>query len=156
MRLSWLVFAGSAIASLWQDQVVLGTESAPQLKSETESSLLEFHKNLITIPSVSGNELAVAKYLGSYLKSLNLTVEYQKVTKNRYNVYAYLGNKRNTTVLLTSHIDTVPPYLPYKVEGSRIYGRGSTDAKASVAVQVFAFAQMAAKKVIGEGDVGLL
>ena len=71
MRLSWLVFAGSAIASLWQDQVVLGTESAPQLKSETESSLLEFHKNLITIPSVSGNELAVAKYLGSYLKSLN-------------------------------------------------------------------------------------
>ncbi|RLV87573.1 hypothetical protein JA9_002302 [Meyerozyma sp. JA9] len=156
MRFSLLVFAGCAIASLWQDQVgqdqvPLGTD-----KPIESQSLLDFHRKLVTIPSVSGTELAVAKYLGAYLKSLNLTVEYQEVAKNRYNVYAYLGNKRNTTVLLTSHIDTVPPYLPYKVEGSRIYGRGSTDAKASVAAQVFAFAQMAAKKTIGEGDVALL
>lgn len=156
MKLLSVFLATAAAASVWQDSIPFGGETQEAIGAKPEDDLLTFHKNLVTIPSVSYNEIAVAKYLGAYLKALNLTVEYQKVGKKRYNVYAYAGKTRNNTVLLTSHIDTVPPYIPYRREGTRIYGRGSTDAKASVALQVHAYAQMAAAGRLQEGDVALL
>lgn len=119
-------------------------------------SLLELHRNLVEIPSVSGLELDVANWLHLYLEEAGLTVEKQRVLEKRYNVYAYVGSQRDTDVLLTSHIDTVPPFLPYKVEGSRIYGRGTCDAKGSVASQIAAVLAMREKGDVGEGDVALL
>lgn len=125
-------------------------------------SLLALHEKLVRIPSISKNELAVAYYLQSFLTEAGLSVELQKLETHddnepiRYNVYAYLGETRNTTVLLTSHIDTVPPYREYRVEGSRIYGRGSTDAKGSVATQIFSFLSLVESGEIKEGDVALL
>lgn len=124
-------------------------------------SLLSLHKALVDIQSISSHELAVAVYLEKFLTDAGLTVELQKVPDKtggpgRYNVYAYLGATRNTTVLLTSHIDTVPPYIPYKIVGTKIYGRGSCDAKASVATQILAFLSLYKSGVIKEGDVSLL
>lgn len=122
-------------------------------------SLIKLHKDLVTIPSVTSNELEVASYLKNYLENVGLTVEMHQVPDEqfeRYNLYAYLGNQRNTKVLLTSHIDTVPPYLPYYVNGSRIYGRGSSDAKASVVSQIFTVLSLIESNEIEEGDVSLL
>lgn len=124
-------------------------------------SLLSLHKSLIDIKSLSSYELAVAFYLEKYLTAAGLTVELQKVPVEsnapaRFNVYAYLGSKRNTTVLLTSHIDTVPPYIPYKIVGDKIYGRGSCDAKGSVATQILAFLSLYKSGAIKEGDLSLL
>lgn len=121
-------------------------------------SLLQLHRKLVSTPSISGNELAVGKWLLGYLKDAGLTVELQPVGDDpkSYNVYAYLGSKRDTTVLLTSHIDTVPPYIPYSIEGSKIHGRGSCDAKASVATQVIAFLDLIKQGKVNEGDVALL
>lgn len=119
------------------------------------SSLIDFHRKLVEIPSVSGNESAVAHYVSLFLESHGLTVELQSVEGNRYNVYAYDG-QRDNKIVLTSHIDTVPPFLPYAVEGTKIYGRGSCDAKGSVASQVFSYLSLRKQGTIKPGDVALL
>ena len=102
-------------------------------------SLLSLHKKLVEIESISDNELDIGTWLTSYLEDNGFTVEKQKVAKDRYNLLAY-GSKRDTTILLSSHIDTVPPYWPYYYNktSDMIGGRGSVDAKASVAAQILA------------------
>ena len=101
--------------------------------------LFRLHRKLVKIESITGNEKQVGQWLTAYLRNRDWTVERQQVAKNRYNIFAY-GSKRDTSILLTSHIDTVPPYWPYyynKTTGM-IGGRGSVDAKASVAAQIIA------------------
>lgn len=122
--------------------------------------LFAFHKNLIDIESISGNEKAVGVYLKGYLEALGYTVEWQVVPekegRERANLYAYKGSNRNTKVLLTSHIDTVPPFFGYRVEGNKIYGRGSVDDKNCVAAMVTALEELYAEKEVEDGDVALL
>jgi acetylornithine deacetylase len=57
---------------------------------------------------------------------------------------------------VTSHIDVVPPHFPYSIQGSKIYGRGSNDAKGSVATQIQAVQELRKEGKVGDGDVGLL
>lgn len=140
-----------------------------------DESLFSFHRRLIEIPSITGNEQAVATYLEQYLVARNFTVEKQKVgsieksvdgakpgsssdeTRQRYNLLAYPGKLRNTRVLLSSHIDTVPPYLPYELrEHDQIWGRGSVDDKACVATQTKAVEELLASGEVKAGDVALL
>lgn len=120
--------------------------------------LFELHKLLVQIPSVSYSEYEVSTKLADYLRSHQLSVDLQRVAENRYNVFAYKGYQNDTKVLLTSHIDTVPPFFPYKIskDGKRIYGRGSTDAKGSVAAQVISFLDLLENGDIKEGDLSLL
>jgi len=134
----------------------------PILDVESPTPLLKLHKALIEIESITGNEHEVGKYLVSYLEKQNFTVETQDVEAiasangPRRNVFAYKGKKRKTRTLVTSHIDVVPPYWPYKREGDEIWGRGSVDAKGSVATQITAFEELYAAGKISEGDVALL
>jgi acetylornithine deacetylase len=109
------------------------------LDHATSKELLSLHKKLVEIESITDNELEVDTWLASYLKDSGFTVEKQRVAKDRYNLLAY-GSKRDTTILLSSHIDTVPPYWPYYYNKTSdvIGGRGSVDAKASVAAQIMA------------------
>ena len=100
----------------------------------------------------------------SYLKDHNYTVERQYIDfiqskkKNaRFNLLAYPGSKRQTPILLTSHIDTVPPFYPYTLrEKETIWGRGSVDAKACVATQITALQQLLVSNTISPNDVSLL
>lgn len=109
------------------------------LDPSASKELLYLHRKLVEIESITQNENGVARWLTSYLRERDWTVEAQEVSKNRYNLLAY-GKKRETTILLTSHIDTVPPYWPYYHNKTTdiIGGRGSVDAKASVAAQIMA------------------
>ncbi|KAH7355831.1 hypothetical protein BKA66DRAFT_474563 [Pyrenochaeta sp. MPI-SDFR-AT-0127] len=109
------------------------------LDPTTSRELLYLHRKLIEIESITQNEEGVGEWLTSYLRDRNWTVDKQRVSKSRYNLLAY-GKKRETTILLTSHIDTVPPYWPYYYNETTnvIGGRGSVDAKASVAAQIIA------------------
>ncbi|KAL4930636.1 M20 family metallopeptidase [Aspergillus undulatus] len=116
------------------------------------SPFLSLHRGLVSIPSISGNESAVGDFLASFLQSHNFNVVKQPVPgrTSRFNVFAYPASSApNPSILLTSHIDTVPPFIPYSVhkndsENSNgdgeiiVTGRGSDDAKGSVAAQVFA------------------
>ncbi|GMF14830.1 unnamed protein product [[Candida] boidinii] len=125
------------------------------LKPLDSDGLFSLHKQLIQISSISGNERNISLLLGDYLTNMGLTVEYIQ-SGSRFNLYAYLGKTRDTKVMLTSHIDTVPPFIGYYLKEDEIHGRGSCDAKGSVVAQIVAFKQMVANKTIKEGDVSLL
>ena len=89
-------------------------------KSELSNNpLYSLHKNLINIESISGNEPAIGEYLEAYLQSHNYTVLRQyleplprslrrhqaqnvRPQKQRFNLLAYPGERRQTPVLLSS------------------------------------------------------
>ena len=121
-----------------------------------EASLLDLHRHLVEIPSITGSEYNVSHYLGNYLQDHGFTVELQPVIDGRENIFAYVGNTRATRVLVTSHIDTVPPFVAYERRGDQLWGRGSADAKGSVAAQIVAFEELYTAQKISEGDVALL
>lgn len=123
---------------------------------EEKYSLLKLHRSLMEIESISGNEYAVANFLTKYLKNTGLTVETQQVEHKRYNIYAYYGNQRNTSTVISSHIDVVPPYIGYSVDGTKIRGRGACDDKGPLAAQVIAFLDLLAEGKLKEGDASLL
>jgi succinyl-diaminopimelate desuccinylase len=89
---------------------------------------------LVDVPSVSGDEAALADAVEAALRTLpHLTVD-------RYgnNVVARTDLGRAERVLLAGHLDTVPiaGNLPSRVEGDLLYGCGTSDMKAGVAVQL--------------------
>ncbi|KAF3912105.1 Aminoacylase-1 [Orbilia brochopaga] len=128
------------------------------------SPLLSLHRDLIAIPSVTGDEEAIAKFLENYLLAKNYNVELIPIAspeyppaKKRYNVLAYpAGGSRNAPILLTSHIDTVPPFIPFKDGLRAVHGRGSCDAKASVAAQIIAMEELLAANAVAEDTLALL
>ncbi|KAF2749373.1 Zn-dependent exopeptidase [Sporormia fimetaria CBS 119925] len=124
------------------------------LPAAESAELLRLHRKLVEIPSISSSEYEVAQWLASYLRSKALKVELQEVSPKRYNVLAY-PSKRDTNILVTSHIDTVPPYWPYYYNETThvIGGRGSVDAKGSVAPQILAVLALEEKMF---NDIGLL
>ncbi|KAJ3953215.1 hypothetical protein N0V92_010326 [Colletotrichum tropicale] len=94
-----------------------------------------------------------------HLQSLGYTVERIPIApgSNRHNVYAYLGSERTTRVLLTAHMDTVPPHIPLTIDGDIIRGRGSSDDLGPLAAQILAAEELRKEgKVLEEGDIGLL
>jgi acetylornithine deacetylase len=120
------------------------------------TALIDLHKGLIEHESITGGEHNVALYLGSYLNASGYTVEFQLVDHDRLNIFAYQGRSRQTRLLVTSHIDTVPPFIPYERRDGKVWGRGSADAKGSVAAQVTAVGQLHDQGIIKDGDVALL
>lgn len=105
----------------------------------------------MNIPSVSGEEEAVGFFLRDYLKSLGWTVEMQAVSETQNNVIAYLNG--TPRVWLSTHMDTVPPFIAPTDDDEKIYGRGSCDAKGIIAAQITA-AELLRKD--GIEDIGLL
>lgn len=114
-------------------------------------NLFELAKNLMNIPSVSGDEEAVGFFLRDYLENLGWTVELQKVSENQNNVIAYLNS--TPRVFLSTHIDTVPPFIAPTEDDEKIYGRGACDAKGIIASQITAAEIL---RTQGISDIGLL
>ncbi|KAG0242403.1 peptidase dimerization [Mortierella sp. GBAus27b] len=123
---------------------------------ESAQELLAFHKGLVSISCITQNESPCTEYIRSYLTNLGYTVELQTVAPGRENVLAYLGQGRNPRVLFNSHIDVVPPYIEFREDEENVYGRGSSDAKGSMAAQVQAVEELRREGKIKEGDVGFL
>ena len=142
------------------------------LQVSPKAPLLSLHRQLVEIESITGNEHGVGEFLISYLEERNFTVEKQEIeissgeesdrssssdaSQSRFNLLAYPGSNRNTRILLSSHIDTVPPFWPYQIRGFEIWGRGGVDAKACVATQIIAVEELLATREISPGDVALL
>ena len=114
-------------------------------------NLFELTTELMSIPSVSGNEEIIGKFLGAYLLNLGWQVELQPVSENQSNVIAYLND--TPRVFLSTHLDTVPPFIPPTEDDERIYGRGACDAKGIIASQIFAAEELRRQ---GINDIGLL
>ncbi len=91
---------------------------------------------LMSIPSVSGNEGPVAAALEKVLQREfpDAVVSRQPVTDARWNVIMERGSPRFT---LTTHIDVVPGGPPPAYTAERITGRGACDAKGQIVAQLW-------------------
>jgi succinyl-diaminopimelate desuccinylase len=89
---------------------------------------------LVDIPSVSGEEGPLADAVEGALR----TLPHLSVHRDGHAIVARTTLGRAERVVLAGHLDTVPlaGNLPSRVEGSRLYGCGSTDMKSGVAVQL--------------------
>ncbi|CAK7203341.1 hypothetical protein SEUCBS139899_006074 [Sporothrix eucalyptigena] len=149
-------------------QTPLSGSSSPAVSVASPPSysenLVALHKSLVEIPSITGSEANATAFLRDYLRGRGFTVETQQAAPCRDNLLAYLGSARQTRVLVTSHIDTVPPFWPYERRPSssssdasdEVWGRGTVDAKGSVASLVTAVEQLIESNTIGSGDVAIL
>ena len=113
-------------------------------------NVFELTKRLISLPSISGDEKAVALFLADYLSAIGFHVELQDDVADRPNVYARRGEP---DVVLSTHTDTVPPYVAFREDDDFIYGRGACDAKGLIAAMVKAGEALIEAKV---SDFGLL
>ncbi len=115
-----------------------------------EQDLIELSRALIKIPSETGKEKAVSEFLTGHLGGLGFEARGYEAAPDRPNaVGRWPGAGGGPTLMLSAHLDTVPPgdlrkwkTDPYggEVIDGKIYGRGSMDSKgggiASAAIAV--------------------
>ena len=94
-------------------------------------------RRLVDIESISGNEGAVGAELYEELVRLGYTTHKMPVAHERFNVVATL-DEMPPQVVFSTHMDTVPPFIPSSEDHHNIYGRGSCDAKGIIAAQIAA------------------
>ncbi|MBI3082332.1 MAG: M20/M25/M40 family metallo-hydrolase, partial [Gemmatimonadetes bacterium] len=111
---------------------------------------VELARELVRIESPTGEEGAVGEFLARHLEAKGYDVQRQQVTPGRFNVFA---TTEPPVVVLSTHMDTVPPSLPVREDDTYLYGRGSADAKGIIAAQVAAAERLATH---GERRVALL
>jgi len=104
--------------------------------------LLALTRQLVDIESISGNEAAVGFFLVEYLRQLGYIVQRTVVEGERANVYATSPQEPNPVIVFSTHMDTVPPFIPSSEDDARLYGRGSCDAKGIIAAQIAAAEQL--------------
>jgi acetylornithine deacetylase len=120
---------------------------------------IRFTRELVEIESTTYHEGAVGDFLAQFLAGRGWAVEKTPVpqppdstgTGARWNVYGAIPGQTPDLVFST-HMDTVPPYIPFSEDADFMYGRGVSDAKGIIAAQV-----AAAEALSAEGlRVGLL
>jgi LysW-gamma-L-lysine carboxypeptidase len=116
---------------------------------------VDFLEELISIPSLSGQEEALAQCLIRRMTDLGLRAYRDEVG----NAVGKVGDPAaQRDILLVGHMDTVPGHIPVERREGALYGRGSVDAKGSLAAFVLAAARLApdlrTARVIVVGTVG--
>ncbi|MGB6869254.1 MAG: M20/M25/M40 family metallo-hydrolase, partial [Acidobacteriaceae bacterium] len=120
---------------------------------------VQLTRRLIDIESITYNEGAVGAFLAEFLAAQGYAVEKMPVeqhqesrsTSERFNVYA-CAQGQTPEVVFSTHMDTVPPFIPSSEDKEFIYGRGACDAKGIIAAQI-----AAAERLRDQGThVGLL
>jgi len=118
------------------------------IQPPTKLDPIQFTRDLVAIESTTYNEGEVGDYLESFLAHRGWAVEKTPVPQPtnsgdsghhgpRWNVYA--GPQTGSPDLVFStHMDTVPPYIPFSEDEHTMYGRGVSDAKGIIAAQVAA------------------
>ncbi|CAK7565595.1 MAG: hypothetical protein SEPTF4163_003516 [Sporothrix epigloea] len=157
------------------------TPSSSSFDPTYRDDLLALHKNLVSTSSRSGAEGDVGDWLVAYLQEHNFKTYKQQVSprdntgaNGRFNVLAWPAESDVGTtmrgdvdistfvqvppLLVTSHIDVVPPHITYSIDDdiptskTHIYGRGSADAKGSVASQLTAINLLRSEGVLEGND----
>jgi acetylornithine deacetylase len=111
-----------------------------------------FTRQLVDIESTTGNEGRVADFLHRELSRLGYRASKMPVEGERCNVLATSPQQPRPRVVFSTHMDTVPPFIPSSEDDTKIYGRGACDAKGIIVAQI-----AAAERLRQEGIyVGLL
>ena len=105
---------------------------------------------LLAIDSTTGAESRAVDYVSNWLVTRGWNVHLQEVTRGRANIWA---SRKGGGATLSTHLDTVPPYIAPKLNGDKLHGRGACDAKGIVAAMLVAADQLAKS---GEERVDLL
>lgn len=113
---------------------------------------------LCTIPSVTGSEAGVVDDLATRLQKMGATVTRQNVggVVGRDNLLALSDSSRPIDLLLTTHIDTVPPFIAPTIVGDEIHGRGVIDAKGIAASMMVAWQRLLMRSDGAGENIGLL
>jgi len=124
---------------------------------------IDLTRKLVNIESISYHEGAVGAFLAEFLENEGYAVERMPVQQpnlavtpgagqgERFNVYAGAAGE-TPDVVLSTHMDTVPPFIACTEDDEYLYGRGTCDAKGIIAAQ-----GAAAERVRDAGvKVGLL
>ena len=106
---------------------------------------IRFTRQLCEIESITYREGAVGDFLADFLAARGWAVEKTPVPQPsensnggpRWNVYAGIPDQTPDLVFST-HMDTVPPYIPFSEDDEFIHGRGVCDAKGIIAAQTAA------------------
>jgi acetylornithine deacetylase len=111
---------------------------------------LELTRALVALETPTGSEAAATDFLDDTLRHAGYQVVRQPVSAGRHNLYAF---REAPTLVFSTHLDTVPPYIPLSEDGESIHGRGSCDAKGLAAAMIAAAERLAER---GERRIGLL
>ena len=101
---------------------------------------------LLAFQSTTGSEGSVVDFVSRWLVARGWNVTLQEVTRGRSNVWASRSGGEGG-VAFSTHLDTVPPYVPPRLEGTRLLGRGASDAKGIAAAML-----VAADRLVGAGE----
>lgn len=114
----------------------------------------ELTRQLIDIDSVTPNEQKVGEFLWKLLSGMARrfggSAERMDVEDGRHNVFVHFGEPR---VVLSTHMDTVPPFIPSSEDAEHIWGRGACDTKGIIAAMISAAEELLAA---GQKNFGLL
>ena len=107
---------------------------------------LRLTRELVEIESTTYNEGAVGEFLAVFLAGRGWAVETTPVPQPaesatggpRWNVYAGPADGAAPELVFSTHMDTVPPYVPFREDEEYLYGRGVCDAKGIMAAQIAA------------------
>ncbi|HYI23907.1 MAG TPA: M20/M25/M40 family metallo-hydrolase, partial [Thermomicrobiales bacterium] len=110
--------------------------------------IVEISRQLVSIPSVSGDELEIMTFVQKWLDERGIAYVVTANDPNRPNVIATVGDPASGPVIaMNGHLDVVPvsdasswrtdPFVgTLNEDGTRLYGRGASDMKSSVGVML--------------------
>jgi acetylornithine deacetylase len=117
-------------------------------------TVFELTRRLIDIESITPNEREIGHFLSGLLadlaKRFDGQFEQMTVEPDRDNVFVQFGTP---LVVLSTHMDTVPPFIPSKEDDHDIWGRGACDTKGIIASMITAAEELLAS---GHRNFGLL
>ena len=100
--------------------------------------LFELTRALVDTESITGNEERIGLQLLDYVSALAARhgghAERSEVEPHRNNVFAFWGD--HAAVTLSTHMDTVPPFVASREDGEFVWGRGACDTKGIIAAML--------------------
>ncbi|HEV7670320.1 MAG TPA: M20/M25/M40 family metallo-hydrolase [Thermoanaerobaculia bacterium] len=129
------------------------SETLPALSEAHPARLFARTRELIDLDSTTGREREVGELLFARLAEIGPasgSVVKIPVDAERFNLFAHWGEPR---VVLSTHMDCVPPFFPSSETEDEIRGRGACDAKGILAAMIAAIENLLAE---GRSNFGLL
>ncbi len=99
--------------------------------------------NMLTIPSYSGQESALARYLVEQAQQMGLHAAVDETGNFVASTHPFDCDTQQQPIVSLGHMDTVRGYIPVKLQDGVLYGRGAVDAKGPLAAFLCAAARIA-------------
>lgn len=121
-----------------------------------ENQIVTILKKIVAIPSVTGEEWRLAEFIARFLKENGVQPRCFQNNPQQPNLVVEFAGKNEKVICLNAHMDVLPPgdeanwhhppFQPHQ-EDNRLYGRGTVDTKAALAVYLDLISQIAGKRL---------